>query len=94
MKGQTVYAPEGGRIDDAQLKSILEDAISDCRDRLKKVLLLIPDYTRYHSNGGKIANILYHLLQDTCQVDLLEALGTHQPMTPEQIADMYGDIPQ
>lgn len=94
MKGQTVYAPEGGRIDDAQLKSILEDAISDCRDRLKKVLLLIPDYTRYHSNGGKIANMLYHLLQDTCQVDLLEALGTHQPMTPEQIADMYGDIPQ
>ena len=58
------------------------------------MLLLIPDYTRYHSNGGKIANILYHLLQDTCQVDLLEALGTHQPMTPEQIADMYGDIPQ
>ena len=34
-------------------KSILEDAISDCRDRLKKVLLLIPDYTRYHSNGGQ-----------------------------------------
>lgn len=94
MKGQVVYAPEGGRIDNAQLREILADSISDCKDRLKKVLLLVPDYTRYHSNAGAIANIYYHLLEDHCQVDLLEALGTHVPMTAEQIADMYGDIPQ
>ena len=94
MKGQVVYAPEGGRIDNAQLREILADSISDCKDRLKKVLLLVPDYTRYHSNAGAIANIYYHLLKDHCQVDLLEALGTHVPMTAEQIADMYGDIPQ
>lgn len=94
MKGQVVYAPEGGRIDNAQLREILADSISDCKDRLKKVLLLVPDYTRYHSNAGAIANIYYHLLKDHCQVDLLEALGTHVPMTAEQITDMYGDIPQ
>lgn len=94
LKGQVIYAPEGGRIEDAQLRQILEDSISDCRDQLKKVLLVVPDYTRYHSNAGKIANIYYHLLKDHCQVDLLEALGTHVPMTPEQISDMYGDIPQ
>ncbi len=94
MKRQVVYAPEGGRIDNAQLREILADSISDCKDRLKKVLLLVPDYTRYHSNAGAIANTYYHLLKDHCQVDLLEALGTHVPMTAEQIADMYGDIPQ
>lgn len=93
MKGQVIYAPEGGRIEDAQLKEILEDSLSDCRESLKKVLLLIPDYTRYHSNAGKIANTLYHLLKDSCQVDLLECLGTHVPMTEAEIADMYGDIP-
>lgn len=93
MKDQSLYAHEGG-IGDEQLRTALEDALSDCRDSLKKVLLLVPDYTRYHSNAGRIANMLYHILSDTCRVDLLEALGTHVPMTREQIADMYGDIPQ
>lgn len=94
MKGQVVYAPKGGKIDNAQLRQILTDALSDCKDQLKKVLLLVPDYTRFHSNAGAIANTIYHLLKDHCQVDLLEALGTHVPMTREQIASMYGDIPE
>lgn len=93
MIGQSIYAPEGGRIDDAQLRQVLADSIADCKEQLKKVLLLVPDYTRFHSNGGKIANIYYHMLKDHCQVDLLEALGTHVPMTDEQLDSMYGDIP-
>ena len=94
MKGQVLYAPQGGGITDEQLRLALEDALSDCRDSLKKVLLLIPDYTRFHSNGGKIANMLYHMLEDTCQVDLLEAVGTHFAMSDEQLTSMYGDIPK
>ena len=93
MKGQVLYAAPGGVISDEQLLGALRDSLSDCRDRLRKVLLLVPDYTRYHSNGGKIANMVYHLLEDTCQVDLLEAVGTHFAMTEEQLDDMYGDIP-
>lgn len=94
MIEHVVIKPEGGRIEDAQLCAVLEASIADCRDRLKKVLLLIPDFTRFHSNAGRIANIYYHLLKDTCRVDLLPALGTHTPMTAEQLAEMYGDIPQ
>ena len=93
MKGQVLYAPQGGAIGLEELKRALADSISDCKDQLKKVLLLVPDFTRFHSDAGRIANIYYHMLKDTCQVDLLPALGTHMPMSPEQLTGMYGDIP-
>lgn len=93
MKEQVLYAAQPGGITDAELRAALEDAFSDCRDRLKKVLLLVPDYTRYHSNAGKIANMVYHMLEETCHVDLLEAVGTHFAISEEQLDSMYGDIP-
>ena len=93
MKGQVLYASRPGGITDEELRRALEDAFSDCRASLKKVLLLVPDYTRFHSDGGKIANMVYHMLKDTCQVDLLEAVGTHFAMSEEQLDSMYGDIP-
>ena len=93
MKGQILYAAPGGSIGDEELRRALEDSLSDCKQNLKKVLLLVPDFTRFHSDAGKIANIYYHMLKDGCQVDLLPALGTHVPMSGEQITDMYGDIP-
>lgn len=68
------------------------EAFEDLRDSGKKVLLLVPDYTRYHSGAGFLANTIYHTLSG-CQVDLLECLGTHVPMTRAECADMYGDIP-
>ena len=61
---------------------------------LKKVLILPPDFTRFHSNAGLITNICYHELTDRgVQVDILPALGTHAPMTEEQVRLMYGDLP-
>lgn len=60
---------------------------------LKKVLLLPPDYTRYHSNAGYITNVYYHALKDFCEVDILPALGTHFAMTEEECEKMFGDIP-
>lgn len=60
---------------------------------LKKVLIVPPDFTRFHSNAGLITNIYYHLLKDTAEVDIMPALGTHAPMTREECAEMFGDIP-
>lgn len=60
----------------------------------RRVLLLPPDFTRFHSNAGYITNTYYHILQDMgAQVDILPALGTHEPVTREQAAIMFGDIP-
>ena len=60
---------------------------------LKKVLLIPPDFTRYHSNAGYITNQYYKVLKNFATVDILPALGTHEPMSKEEIEDMYGDIP-
>ena len=61
---------------------------------LKKVLIIPPDFTRFHSNAGFITNIYYHELSENgIEVDIMPALGTHAPMTEEQAAQMYGDVP-
>ena len=60
---------------------------------LKKVLLLPPDFTRYHSNAGFITNVYYHALKDRCEVDIMPALGTHFAMTKDECEKMFGDIP-
>ena len=61
---------------------------------LKNVLIIPPDYTRFHSNSGLITNIYYHALVDMgCEVDILPALGTHVPVTESEAQHMFGDIP-
>ena len=58
------------------------------------VLLLPPDYTRYHSNAGFLTNVYYHLLTERgAEVDVMPALGSHRAVTEEEAADMFGDIP-
>ena len=61
---------------------------------VKHALILPPDFTRFHSNAGYITNVYYHALTERgASVDILPALGTHVPVTPEQSAAMYGDVP-
>ncbi|MBR3366513.1 MAG: DUF2088 domain-containing protein [Lachnospiraceae bacterium] len=60
----------------------------------KKVLILPPDFTRFHSGAGMITNILWHALTERgAQVDILPALGTHEAMSGAQLSAMFGDIP-
>lgn len=74
-------------ISNALLKS-LEDR------ELENVLIIPPDFTRFHSNAGFITNVYYNELTSRgCQVDILPALGTHVPVTEEEAALMFGDIP-
>ncbi len=60
---------------------------------LKRLLIIPPDITRYYSMAGSITHILYHMLPDDVQVDILPAVGTHVSMTDEEIERMFGDIP-
>lgn len=60
----------------------------------RHVLLLPPDFTRLHSNAGLITRMYYDALTSTgAQVDIMPALGTHVPVSREQFATMFGDIP-
>ena len=59
-----------------------------------KVLIIPPDFTRYHSNAGFITCAYWKLLAARgVQVDVMPALGTHVPVTETQWKAMFGDIP-
>lgn len=82
-------------IDDKALYMALEESICTSREGLKKVLLIPPDFTRMHSGAGRITAIYYELLKDSCHIDIMPALGTHEPMTSAEIAEFFGGgIPQ
>ncbi len=93
MKNIILTEETGAGLSEAQLEAAIAESIADCAGSLKRVLMIVPDFTRYHSNAGFIANRYYHILKDTAEVDLLEALGTHVPVTKDECARMYGDIP-
>lgn len=81
-----------GSITDDELRIALEQSLRG--RKLERVLILPPDFTRFHSQAGKITNLYYHLLEARgVRVDILPALGTHAPMTEAQWQAMFGDIP-
>lgn len=75
---------------DGEVIDFISSSIELSRLDNKKVLLIIPDHTRT-APIGKIFRILYELLSNrTTALDVLIALGTHPPMTTEQIYTMLG----
>ena len=93
MKEFCLY-PSAGKtaLTKEEIQKSVDEMVSTYKGSGKRLLLIVPDYTRYQSCAGLIANTIYHALAD-CQVDLLQALGTHAPMTREECRIMYGDIP-
>ncbi len=83
-----IYRSEAG-LTDAEILSALKKMLEG--RSLKKVLLLPPDYTRMYSGAGKLTAMYYSLLKDTCQVDILPALGTHEAMTREECTAFFGE---
>lgn len=73
------------------LKAGLVSALEKLGDR-KKVLVLGPDITRMYSRAGELAYMAYQYYGDKL-TDILPALGTHFPMTEEEIKKMYGQTP-
>ena len=74
------------------IRSALTESLKN--RKLRKVLILPPDFTRFHSNAGYITNVYYHeLVKMGVQVDILPALGTHVAVTESQWNAMFGDIP-
>ncbi|MBR4702410.1 MAG: DUF2088 domain-containing protein [Oscillospiraceae bacterium] len=81
-------------------KGLSREEIENCLSaslegrRLRRVLILPPDYTRFHSGAGAITNYYYHTLTESgAEVDILPALGTHAPLSEGQRESMFGDIP-
>ncbi len=87
-----VYAKTETGLSKEEIKETLLKSLEGLS--LKNVLIIPPDFTRYHSNAGYITNVYYHALTDAgVNVDILPALGTHVAVTKEEAEIMFGDIP-
>lgn len=58
----------------------------------RRVLAIPPDFTRFNSLGGEITAMLDEYFGDRL-TDILPALGTHSPMTEEQMDAMFPGVP-
>ncbi len=78
-------------LDRDKVSAALESVMSGFTGR-NRVLILPPDITRAHSGAGMITELLWEKLGGRV-TDILPALGTHMPMTTEEISKMYGHTP-
>ncbi len=60
--------------------------------RRNRVLVVPPDFTRFHSRSGEISTLVHDYFGDRL-TDILPALGTHSPMTAEQLDIMFPGVP-
>jgi nickel-dependent lactate racemase len=67
-------------------------AALDKLGKRNKVIALPPDFTRFHSRTGELTAYAWEYYRNNL-TDILPALGTHKPMTSQEIADMFPGIP-
>jgi nickel-dependent lactate racemase len=86
----------GGAVDASFSRDEIRQAITTALDLLggkKRVLMIPPDFTRFHSQSGVIAEMIWEHYGDRLK-DVLPATGTHYPMTDDEISAMFGSIPK
>lgn len=89
---QFVISKDKSGISEAELRAALEASLEG--RALRRVLILPPDFTRLHSQAGRITALYYQMLTARgCRVDIMPALGTHEPMTEEQWHQMFPGVP-
>jgi nickel-dependent lactate racemase len=79
------------RLSPDDLRAGLHQALARIGPR-QRVLVVPPDFTRFHSQAGRLTRLAYDYFGPRL-TDVLPALGTHSPMTPGQIAEMFPGVP-
>jgi nickel-dependent lactate racemase len=74
-----------------EVRSALYAALDKLGEK-KRVLAVPPDFTRYHSQAGLLTELVWEYY-GTRVTDILPAIGTHYPMTDQEIAAMFGKTP-
>ncbi|MFG0261054.1 MAG: lactate racemase domain-containing protein, partial [Novipirellula sp. JB048] len=90
----TIYYAAGSpstSLTSADLRDALEQTFAAIGGR-ERVLLLPPDATRLFSRAGELTVLSHQLLGDRV-TDIMPALGTHTPMSPDKLDHMFPGIP-
>jgi nickel-dependent lactate racemase len=83
----TVFSPD--QLKEAFLEGL--KAIEKAKGAPKKVLALPPDITRAHSRAGLLTRYAYDYY-GAALTDIMPTLGTHKPMSPSEIEEMFGGV--
>ncbi|MBR6371101.1 MAG: DUF2088 domain-containing protein [Bacteroidaceae bacterium] len=89
-----LYFARGSRTDaitPGEVRDILHDVFNGM-GRRNRVLALPPDITRLNSFAGPITEMCYEYFGDRL-TDIMPAIGTHTPMTDDQLSFMFGHTP-
>jgi len=78
-------------LDNEDLKVGLYQALELLGTR-RKVIAVGPDISRFHSRAGYLTEEAWRYY-GSALTDVLPALGTHAPMTPDEMKSMYGEVP-
>ena len=87
---------ERGSVTDQLSAEDLRAGLFEALQRLgprQRVLAVPPDFTRFHSQAGRLTSLVHEFYGDKL-TDVLPALGTHTAMTHEQIAEMFVGVPE
>ncbi len=82
---------QNSNLNSSDLKNYLFKAFEKLGPK-KKILVIPPDYTRYHSHAGEITQYAWEYYNNKIE-DILPAIGTHSPMTEQEISHMFPGVP-
>ena len=74
------------------IRNGLSVAFSKLGER-NRILVVPPDFSRYHSRAGEITSLIYDHYKDKLK-DILPALGTHNPMSDSELEEMFRGVPK
>lgn len=74
-----------------ELRAAVFGALDALGER-SRVMAVPPDFTRFNSRAGDITSLVYEYYGDRL-CDIMPALGTHAPMTEQQLDRMYPGVP-
>ncbi len=74
-----------------ELRKGLHEALDKLGSK-RKVLIVPPDFTRFHSQAGILTEMAWEYYGDAV-TDILPALGTHAAMSETELTTMFGKIP-
>lgn len=90
----SLYLAAGSETTDlslAELDDLLLGSLAKLGER-HRVLAVPPDASRFHSRAGELTRLVWKHYGDQLKA-VLPAIGTHTPMSPEQLTRMFGEMP-
>src|SRR6266446_8273820 len=90
MTALSNIAPEGTNLSAEQIRAFIAKTCDAAEYRGKKVLLIVPDSTRTCPLDVMFRGVFEQIGASVAVLDVMIALGTHQPMSEEAICGRLG----